>query len=167
MRIVSRTTQATTHNTTQQPNNNNNNNNNNKAVPLDVGAGDSVARRVPTPVGDMAGEARRQPEPCTERCDEHYSLSRAGVVRHGSRIITFAFAVSSAAGTVGLLVVRLFWLLSGFRPRSRGRRGCQRVLRHVWTAGRAVEVAAVGVGWRGGAERAATSWCSSSVWTSL
>ena len=60
----------------------------------------------------MAGEAK-QPEPCTERCDEHYSLSRAGVVRHGSRIITIAFAVWAAAGTVGLLVVRFFWLLSG------------------------------------------------------
>ena len=98
-----------------------------------------MARHVPTLVGDMAGEARRQPEPCTERCDEHYSLSRAGVVRHGSRTITFAFTVWAAAGTAGLLVVRIFWLLSGFRPRSRGRRGCQRVLRHVWTAGGAVD----------------------------
>ena len=46
-----------------------------------------------------------------------------GAARLGCRIITFAFAVLAAAGTVGLLVVRLFWLLM-VRLRSRGRRGC-------------------------------------------
>ena len=51
--------------------------------------------------------------------------SRAGAARLGRRIITFAFAVLAAAGTAGLLVVRLFWLLM-VRLRSRGRRGSAR-----------------------------------------
>ena len=78
-----------------------------------------MARHVPTLVEDMAGEAGRQPEPCTERCDEHYSLSGAGVVRHGCRIITFDFAVWAAAGTVGLLVVRLFWVPAEIKRTAR------------------------------------------------
>ena len=39
----------------------------------------------------MAGEAGRQPEPCTERCDEHYSLSRARTPHHGCRITDFVY----------------------------------------------------------------------------
>ena len=69
------------------------------------------------PLRGLTGEARSGPGVTvaggpTVQSDtgQQSHPSRAGDVRHGCRIITFAFAVWAAAGTVGLLGVWLFWL---------------------------------------------------------
>ena len=119
------------------------------------GRGSSVASQVPTIVGDLAGEAKSQPEPCTERCDEHYSLSWARC--RSSRLPYHHLCLRGLGGSWhGRAPRREVVLAVGGPAEIKRAARLLRVLRHVGTVGGAVGVPAT---WR----RSRCCRCSSST----